>query len=386
MNGNAAGNFDSITGLPIEGDSALSTYIISFKNDAYGNFSDKASNLLQELGVNVSQANARSLDALQLLIVDLPDIAAEKLAQRADLLVEADQEVSISAPPPGKGPNKDPDGGDGGDGGGGSGQLTVWNNSVNPLLENPGWNVTPSDKRIFILDTGISTNTGDLNIDESVSADFTGSSRKVTWRDQNGHGTHVAGTAAAVNDNDGIAGIAAGATVVSVKVLDRRGSGTLSGVLSGINHVALFGKPGDVANLSLGLNGVSETFDNAIKSAAQKGILFAVAAGNDGSLASNYSPATAANGVDVHAIAAHDVNGNFAGFSNYGSPVQFSAPGVDIASLGINGSIVIYSGTSMATPAAAGQLYLTGNLEGINQILSPAGYLTEIQIPSGFFA
>ena len=383
MNNDMPGNVDPVTGLPSEGNSALSTYIISFKNDAYGNFPDKVGNLLQELGVSVPQANARPLDALQVLIVDLPDIAAEKLAQRPDLLVEADQEVLISAPPPGKGPNKGPDSGDGG---GGSGQLKVWNNSVNPLLEDPGWNVTPSAKRIFILDTGISTNTGDLNIDESASADFTGSSRKVTWRDQNGHGTHVAGTAAAVNDNDGIAGIAAGATVVSVKVLDRRGSGTLSGVLSGVNHVALFGKPGDVANLSLGLNGVSETFDNAIKSAAQKGILFAVAAGNDGSLASNYSPATAANGVDVHAIAAHDVNGNFAGFSNYGSPVQFSAPGVDIASLGINGSIVIYSGTSMATPAAAGQLYLTGNLEGISQIISPAGYLTEIQIPSDFFA
>ena len=90
--------------------------------------------------------------------------------------------------------------------------------------------------------------------------------------------------------------------------------------------------------------------------------------------------------MDVHAIAAHDVNGNFAGFSNYGSPVQFSAPGVDIASLGINGSIVVYSGTSIATPAAAGRLYLTGNLEGISQIISPAGCLTEIQIPSDFFA
>ena len=115
--------------------------------------------MLQELGVSVPQANARSLDALQVLIVDLPDSAAEKLAQLPDLLVEADQGVLISAPPPGKGPNKDPDSGDGG---GGSSQLKVWSNSVNPLLEDPGWNVTPSAKRIFILDTGISTNTGCL--------------------------------------------------------------------------------------------------------------------------------------------------------------------------------------------------------------------------------
>jgi len=369
-------NLDPITGLPNKSNSPVSTYIISFKDSLNAEFPAQVAGLLQELGV--PNGNGRTLDAIEVLIVELPDTAAQKLSLRSNLNVEADQEVSILAPPPGKGPNKEPDDGGGGGDGDSSSQLTVWNNTINPLLSDPDWNVAEDAvNNIFILDTGISIDTGDLNINGDLSADFTGSSRKVGWKDQNGHGTHVAGTAAAENDGDGIAGIAAGAPVVSVKVLNRRGSGTMSGVLDGLNHVATVGQKGDVANLSLGLNGTSEQLDNAIRSiAAEKGILFAVAAGNDGKPAIGYSPAFAAADPDasggyvdgVYAIAAHSENGTLASFSNYGYPVEFSAPGVSIDSLGINGSIVNLSGTSMATPAAAGQLYLTGGLQGTDQI------------------
>lgn len=368
---------DLVTGLDAKAVDKRSKYIVSLEHVSFRDFPLKAAELLSDLGIPAH--DAKVLKNIQMMVVSVPDNSHSKrmLFRRDDLLVEEDRSISIAAPPPGKGPNKnDPDGGGGGSS---SSQFEVWNNSINPRLSLPNedgtkWNTSNNSGRIFILDTGISSNTDDLNIDETLSIDFTGSKRRVGWRDQNGHGTHVAGTAAAINDNDGIAGIAAGATVVSVKVLDRRGSGSISGVLEGVNHVAANAKPGDVANLSLG-GGVSTLLDSAVRTAAeQTGALFALAAGNDADLADRTSPARSGDpGLGIFTIAAHNQNLERAYFSNYGQPVSHSAPGVDITSLGIDGSLVTWNGTSMASPAAAGHLFMTGNLQGSQLISHPDG-------------
>ncbi|WP_408588297.1 S8 family serine peptidase [Novosphingobium sp.] len=208
--------------------------------------------------------------------------------------------------------------------------------------------------RAFIVDTGIDLTHPDLNVDTALSQNYV--SRETSPQDLNGHGTHVAGTIAAIGGNGkGVVGVAAGAPVVAIRVLDRRGSGAYSDVIAGVNAVATKGKPGDVANMSLG-GPVSADLDTAVCQAAATGVLFAIAAGNDGASATNYSPArvTCANTFIVAAMAQGNV---WASFSNYGQPpVDYIEPGVNILSLWLNGGTNTISGTSMATPHMAGLL------------------------------
>jgi subtilisin family serine protease len=140
-----------------------------------------------------------------------------------------------------------------------------------------------------------------------------------------------------------------------VKVLDSTGSGTFSGVLAGINYVAANGQAGDVANMSLG-GGISPTIDAAVV-AASAVVKFAVAAGNETDNALNHSPARA-EGVNIYTVSAMASGDSWASFSNYGTPVDYCAPGVSIYSTYKNGGYVSMSGTSMATPHVAGLLLL----------------------------
>lgn len=177
-------------------------------------------------------------------------------------------------------------------------------------------------------------------------------------------GTHVAGTIAAINNDIGVVGVAAGATVVPIKVLGSRGSGSWSGIIAGIDHVAEKGAFGDVANMSLG-GGVVPAVDDAVKAAAAKGIKFVLAAGNSSDNAINYSPART-NGPNIYTISAMWEGDTWVSFSNYGSPVDYCAPGVYINSTWKNGEYNSISGTSMAAPHAAGVLLLgTENTCGI---------------------
>ncbi|TVR12432.1 MAG: S8 family peptidase, partial [Balneolaceae bacterium] len=220
-----------------------------------------------------------------------------------------------------------------------------------------GGAVTYSGNRVsWVLDTGIQLNHPDLNVD--ASRGFTAFSSGPDSRsadDLNGHGTHVAGTIGGYN---GILGVASGVVQVPVKVLDRRGSGSVSGVIAGVDYVAANANEGDVANMSLG-GGASDALDAAVVNAANQGILFAIAAGNSGALASNSSPARV-NHPNTWTIAATDVNDNFASFSNYGPPTSFAAPGVAVNSTWINSGYRSISGTSMAAPHVAGILLVTG--------------------------
>jgi len=209
----------------------------------------------------------------------------------------------------------------------------------------------------WVIDTGIEFTHPDLNVDTVRSKSFltVGGTSPV---DQNGHGTHVAGTIAALANTIGVIGVAPGAPVVAVRVLDRRGSGTNSGVIAGVDYVAQNGSPGDVANMSLG-GGVSTALDTAVINAAKGGVRFALAAGNETDNANNHSPARA-NGANVFTVSAFSVGDKWASFSNFGNPpIDYAEPGVAVKSTWLSGGYNTISGTSMATPHLAG-LLLTG--------------------------
>ncbi len=209
----------------------------------------------------------------------------------------------------------------------------------------------------WVIDTGLDFTHPDLNVDTVRSRSFL--SRDTSPVDQNGHGTHVAGTIAAYDNEIGVIGVAPGAKVVAIRVLDRRGSGTNSGVIAGVNYVAQNGQAGDVANMSLG-GGVSQALDDAVVNASNvRGVRFALAAGNESDNANNHSPARA-NGPNVYTVSAFSIGDKWASFSNFGNPpIDYAEPGVAIKSTWLNGGYNTISGTSMATPHLAG-LMLAG--------------------------
>lgn len=223
-----------------------------------------------------------------------------------------------------------------------------------------------ADKTAWILDTGIDLDHPDLNVDASRSQSFiTGK----TADDENGHGTHIAGIIGAKNNTVGVTGIASGATLVALRVLDNEGEGKLSALVQAVAHVSQYGKAGDVVNISIGGEGTSTTLERAITQAANKGILFAIAAGNEGESAEKYAPANI-NHANVFTVSAMDQSGKFASFSNYGPTVDVCAYGVRITSTYLNGKYATLSGTSMASPHVAGLLLIRG------QDIPTNGYVT----------
>lgn len=260
--------------------------------------------------------------------------------------VEQDQLITMA--PPSKG------------GGGGSvAQVVPYGiTRVGGFVNYTGTNVA------WVIDSGIDLTHPDLNVQTANGFTAFTSGKDANLNDGNGHGTHVAGTIAAKNNTVGVVGVAAGAPVVPIKVLDSRGSGSYTGVIAGVNHVAARGKAGDVANMSLG-GPVSQALDDAVVAAAAKGIKFVLAAGNESKSATLSSPARA-NGANIYTISAMNNTDTWASFSNFGNPpVDFCAPGVSIQSTWKGGGYNTISGTSMASPHAAGVLLLgNGNVGG----------------------
>lgn len=211
--------------------------------------------------------------------------------------------------------------------------------------------------RAWIIDTGIDLDHQDLNVDVAKGKTFV--TRTTTPNDDNGHGTHCAGIVAAKDNDGGVVGVAAGAPVVPVKVLDKRGSGAMSVIIAGVDWVTANGVAGDAANMSLG-GSAYEPLDLQVIEMAAKGIFVALAAGNESDDANNHSPARA-NGLNVYTISACDVTDKWASFSNYGNPpIDYCAPGVSILSTYYTGGLASMSGTSMAAPHACGVLLATG--------------------------
>ncbi|WP_019987022.1 S8 family serine peptidase [Rudanella lutea] len=234
-----------------------------------------------------------------------------------------------------------------------------------------GWNIRQTGygrgdrqtgRTAWVIDTGIDLDHPDLNVDTGRSRSFlSGATSAATEaEDNNGHGTHVAGIIGALNNNIGVTGVASGAQLVALKVLDQLGEGRLSGVIAAVDHVYRTGKPGDVVNLSLGGEGQSPTLDRVIRLAADRGILFAIAAGNESESVEGQSPARV-NHPNVFTVSAMDAQDRFAAFSNYGPSVDVAAYGVRIQSTYRNGRYATLSGTSMAAPHVAGLLYIRGS-------------------------
>jgi hypothetical protein len=221
----------------------------------------------------------------------------------------------------------------------------------------------PVDADIAILDTGIDLTHPDLNVYDEVSF-VPGTS---SADDDNGHGTHIAGIAAAKDNDIGVVGMAPGARLWAVKVLDGNGAGSISDIIAGIDYVTEHANEIDVVNLSFGCECNSPALDEAINNAVAAGITFVVAAGNSNKDTSSFSPANNPGVITVSAIVDSDGKcggvgpstkyGNddsFASFSNHGSEVDIAAPGVGILSTYKDGEYALLSGTSMASPHVAG--------------------------------
>ena len=203
----------------------------------------------------------------------------------------------------------------------------------------------------YVIDTGIFVNHPEFQGRARFGRSFT----KDGARDGNGHGTHVAGTIGSKSY-----GVAKNVSLVAVKVLDARGSGSTSDVIAGIQWAAKDAAASkskyrkSVANMSLG-GGASTALDKAVKAAVASGLVFGIAAGNSGRDACLLSPARVPEAITV---AASDIDDNLASFSEKGKCVDIIAPGVDILSTWNNGKTNTISGTSMATPHVVGVVAL----------------------------
>jgi subtilisin len=240
------------------------------------------------------------------------------------------------------------------------------------------------DVDVAVIDTGVDFEHPDLNVVDGVNC--TGKIFRAQCvaggDDDHYHGTHVAGIIGALDNDIGVVGVAPGARIWPVKVLDSRGSGWSSWIIAGIDWVAKNAASIEVANMSLGGSGYNQAEYDAIQGAVDKGVAFAVAAGNEGDNADNYSPSAFDNVLTVSALADFDgapggsgiptcrtdVDDTLADFSNWGPEVDIAAPGVCIMSTfpierGEYGTI---SGTSMASPHAAGALALLASKNNPN--------------------
>jgi thermitase len=223
-----------------------------------------------------------------------------------------------------------------------------WQWDLNLVQAPQAWGLSTGSSQISIaiLDTGIDMSHPDLAGKVIASVNFTGTP---TLSDVYGHGTSVAGIAAAATNNAvGVAGIGYNSSILNVKVMDDTGYGTLATVAKGIswaiNHDAR------VINLSLGGYSSSKTLQRAIDSAWKQGIIMVAAAGNNGS-GSPFYPAAYAN---VIAVASTQTNDTLPSYSNYGSWVDIAAPGGPIWTTTKNSGFGYVDGTSMASPHVAG--------------------------------
>ncbi len=260
---------------------------------------------------------------------------------------------------------------------------------------------------VYVLDTGIDASHDDLaaNLGEGYAVEiceeggggpgggpFAGGGNddcQADWDDDQGHGTHVAGTIGAIDNDIDVVGVAPDVTLHAVKVLDSGGGGTFAGIIEGIDWVAeqaIAKGEAVVANMSLGGGGSKDgectdsgfsgddNMHRAICNAKNAGVVFVVAAGNDGADASGSVPAAYDDAVVT--VSATEEGDDWTSWSNWGddaaawtsndsAPVAIAAPGADVLSTAMGGGTESLSGTSMAAPHVAGgaALFLNSNLQ-----------------------
>lgn len=212
--------------------------------------------------------------------------------------------------------------------------------------------------KVAIVDTGIDLGHADLAVAGGVSeVGYTSS-----FNDDNGHGTHVAGIVAALDNTVGVVGVGPDIDLYAVKVLNRKGSGYTSDIIAGLGWCQANGI--DVVNMSLGSSAYSESFETACRNLYASGTVIVAAAGNSGTLEPFY-PAAYDGVVGVGAVDSANV---LASFSTTGAHVDLAAPGVSIYSTYKGNTYKTLSGTSMASPHVAGvaALVIRADTDGWN--------------------
>ncbi len=223
--------------------------------------------------------------------------------------------------------------------------------------------VTGSTVKVGVIDTGIDHGHPDLAANYAGGIDFVNGDNDPM--DDNGHGTHVSGTIAAIDNNIGVLGVAPSVSLYGIKVLDGAGSGTFSNVIAGIDWAANNGM--NVVNMSLGASSGTAALQQACDNAYASGVLICGAAGNDYGWPIGY-PAKYSSVVAVTSI---DQNNRLSNFSNVGPEAEVTAPGSSVYSTYAGGGYATLSGTSMATPHAAGVaalIWATGNYTSVSAV------------------
>ncbi|MGK5497596.1 S8 family peptidase [Streptomyces sp. URMC 125] len=313
------------------------SYIVTLDEGAADSGTSKGRSLVERYGATIERTYHEALNGYA---VQLTEAEAKRLAaDPAVAAVAQDQRVSVTATqtnPPSWGLDR-------------IDQRSLPLDSRYTYPDSAGEGVTA-----YIIDTGVRIS----------HADFGGRARygydavdgDTSAGDGNGHGTHVAGTVAGTAH-----GVAKKADVVAVRVLDNNGSGTISGVVAGVDWVTRNAVKPAVANMSLG-GGANSTLDTAVRNSIASGVTYAVAAGNESSNASGSSPARVAEAITVGSTTSTDARSSF---SNYGSILDIFAPGSSITSTWhtSDSATNTISGTSMASPHVAGAaaLYLGEN-------------------------
>jgi subtilisin family serine protease len=279
-------------------------------------------------------------DAIQGFAATLPEQALQGLLHNPNVeLIEADQSITLDIEA--------------------AQSFPVWNldridQRTLPLDNMYNYLSTGTGVTAYIIDTGIRFSHNEFTGRASFGYDAVGDGQN--GLDCNGHGTHVSGTVGGVNY-----GVAKNVSLVAVRVLNCKGSGTVSGVIAGVDWVTKNRKAPAVANMSLG-GGASTSLDNAVKTSISGGVTYAIAAGNSKMDACRYSPARVPEALTVGATTSTDAR---ASYSNYGSCLDLFAPGSSVTSAWNTGdsATTTISGTSMATPNVTGvaALYLQGN-------------------------
>ncbi|MBI4669758.1 MAG: S8 family peptidase [Elusimicrobia bacterium] len=235
-------------------------------------------------------------------------------------------------------------------------QQTPW--GIGRVKAPEAWDSTQgAGVNVCVIDTGIDLTHSDLAA--NIKAGINTINPNKTAKDDNGHGTHVAGTIAALNNAIGVIGAGPQISLLPVKVLGANGSGWLSDIIEGLDWCASNG--GKVANMSLGSSSDNQSFHDAVIAAVNRGVTLVVAAGNNGPCANcvNYP----ARYPETIAVAASDSSDQFASFSSQGPEVDLIAPGKSVLSTYKGNSYATMSGTSMAAPhvSAAAALKLALN-------------------------
>lgn len=264
----------------------------------------------------------------------------------------------------------------------------------NPTLDIDGKDDVQVNVDVAVLDSGIDYDHPDLRVVartrcDTAEGDPPHDCIDGSGDDVDGHGTHVAGIVGAKDNGIGTVGVAPGARLWAVRVLDNEGTGWVSEIVAGVNWVTERSGQIEVANMSLGADAPSAAMRDAIDASVAKGVIYVVAAGNEQANADDYVPARFDNVITVSALTDFDgmsgslrgydacfdtgaeypnaeVDDTLAWYSNYGAVVDMVAPGTCIESAYKNGGYAILSGSSQAAPHVAGAAAILASIRNPN--------------------